>query len=168
MRWEEPGARAAFDEYFDTALSSTAHRDCLNAAIGKGGGSEWAGCARAGGTLRGLGLAVVIGDCSGAFDYYSLHYYSLLLLTPCPKGLSCHLRSPEHGSDISQHPGMLRRLEDVWDVVRRFWYQIRTNFDSGRKLIEKFHQSTQAFHIVSNSRIRDRISAARRKSEISA
>jgi transposase len=69
QRPESPGARAAFDEYFDTVLNTTARRDRLDQAIGVTAAEpEWAPivnrlCAVRGiATLTGLGLAVEIGD----------------------------------------------------------------------------------------------------------
>jgi len=69
QRFDTPGARAAFDEAFDTVLSVTARRDRLDAAItAMAARPEWApmvarlGAIRGISTLTGLGLTVEIGD----------------------------------------------------------------------------------------------------------
>jgi transposase len=69
QRPQSPGARAAFDEYFDAVLTTTARRDRLDQAIALTAAQpEWAPivnrlCAVRGiATLTGLGLAVEIGE----------------------------------------------------------------------------------------------------------
>jgi transposase len=69
QRFDRPGTRAAFEEYFDAVLSVTARRDRLDHAIFVTAAAEpWApivarlGAVRGVATLTGLGLAVEIGD----------------------------------------------------------------------------------------------------------
>jgi transposase len=69
QRFDRPGTRAAFEEYFDAVLSVTARRDRLDQAIAATAALEpWApivarlGAVRGVATLTGLGLAVEIGD----------------------------------------------------------------------------------------------------------
>jgi transposase len=92
QRFEAPGARAAFDEYLDTVLNTTARRDRLETAIGAtAADSQWAPivnrlCAVRGiATLTGLGLAVEIGDWE-RFDGASIGAYLGLVPTESSSG----------------------------------------------------------------------------------
>ena len=94
QRFEEAGARAAFDEYFDTVLNTTARRDRLDTQIGvTAADRQWAPivnrlCAVRGvATLTGLGLAVEIGDWD-RFDGASIGAYLGLVPTESSSGSS--------------------------------------------------------------------------------
>jgi len=89
-----PGARAAFDEYFDTVLNTTARRARLDTAIAVTALTpRWAPivnrlCAVRGiATLTGLGLAVEIGDFE-RFDGSSIGTYLGLVPTEYSSGAS--------------------------------------------------------------------------------
>ena len=94
QRFEAPGAQAAFDEYFDTVLNTTARRDRLDKAIGVTAADRlWAPivnrlCAVRGiAALTGLGLAVEIGDWD-RFDGASIGAYLGLVPTESSSGAS--------------------------------------------------------------------------------
>jgi len=94
QRPESPGARTAFDEYFDTVLATTARRDRLDQAIAVTAAEPaWAPvvnrlCAVRGiAALTGLGLAVEIGDWD-RFDGSSIGAYLGLVPTESSSGAS--------------------------------------------------------------------------------
>jgi transposase len=94
QRLQSPGARAAFDEYFDTVLTTTARRDRLDQAIAvTATRPQWAPivnrlCAVRGiATLTGLGLAVEIGDWE-RFDGASIGAYLGLVPSESSSGAS--------------------------------------------------------------------------------
>jgi transposase len=94
QRFEAPGARSAFDEYFDTVLTTTARRDRLDTAIAVTAAEPaWAPvvnrlCAVRGiAALTGLGLAVEIGDWD-RFDGSSIGAYLGLVPTESSSGAS--------------------------------------------------------------------------------
>jgi transposase len=102
QRFETPGAQAAFDEYFDTVLNTTARRDRLDTAIAVTTADPlWAPvvnrlCAVRGiAALTGLGLAVEIGDWD-RFDGASIGAYLGLVPAESSSGASRSLAGLDH------------------------------------------------------------------------
>jgi transposase len=151
QRFEQVGARIAFEEAFDTVLAAGVRRDRLDAAIGQlAGMAPWApvvdrlACVRGIGILTAFGLAVEVGDW-GRFTGESIGAYLGLVPTEFSSGAR-----RVQGSITKTGNTHARRL-----LVEAAWHQRKPLRPASRALRERRARAAPA--------VRSRAEAADRR-----